>query len=172
RTVLVIGSVEKNEADMSYLLDGSGVELVVIPSLGRELRPVADLRTAWQLYRVMRRLRPDVVHTHKAKAGALGRVVALLAGVPVRVHTFHGHVFRGYFSPEKTQVFLGIERALARVTTRLIALSDKLVDELADEYRIAPRDKFEVVPLGLPLERFVDLPRRPGALHAQLGLNS
>ncbi len=141
RTVLVIGSVEPGEADMGDLLDGADCEIVRIPSLGRELRPARDIATARALYDVIRRVRPEVVHTHKAKAGALGRTVALLARVPVRVHTFHGHVFRGYFSPGKTQMFLGIERALARSSTKLIALSDKLVDELAGEYRIAPRDQ-------------------------------
>ena len=172
RTVLVIGSVEPGEADMGDLLRDAHCEIVTIPSLGRELRPTRDLTTARALYDVVRRVKPDVVHTHKAKAGALGRVVATMARVPVRVHTFHGHVFRGYFSPRKTQMFLHIERALARVSTKLIALSDALVDELADEFRVAPRDKFEVVPLGLPLERFASLPRRPGLLHAQLGLPS
>ena len=170
RTVLVIGAVEPGEADMGDLLRDADCEIVTIPSLGRELRPGRDFSTARALYDVVRRVKPDVVHTHKAKAGALGRTVATLARVPVRVHTFHGHVFRGYFSPNKTRVFLNIERALARISTKLIALSSALADELADEFHIAPREKFEVVPLGLPLERFVSLPRRPGALQAQLGL--
>jgi glycosyltransferase involved in cell wall biosynthesis len=170
RTVLVVGSVEPGEADMGDLLDGADCEIVSIPSLGRELRPGRDLATAKALFDVVRRVKPDVVHTHKAKAGALGRSAALLARVPVRVHTFHGHVFRGYFSPPKTQVFLNIERVLALTTTRLLAPSARLVDELVDEFRIAPRGKFEVVPLGLPLERFSSLPRRRGALHAALGV--
>jgi glycosyltransferase involved in cell wall biosynthesis len=170
RTVLVIGSVEPGEADMGDLLEGADCEIVSIPSLGRELRPARDLATARALYDVVRRVRPDVVHTHKAKAGALGRAAALLARVPVRVHTFHGHVFRGYFSPLKTSVFLNIERALARTTTRLLAPSLRLVDELVDEFHVAPRDKFEVVPLGLPLERFSSLPRKPGVLYSALSL--
>ncbi len=170
RTVLVVGSVEPGEADMGDLLRDADCEIVTIPSLGRELRPTRDLVTARALYDVVRRVRPDVIHTHKAKAGAIGRTVATLARVPVRVHTFHGHVFRGYFSPGKTQVFLNIERALARVSTKLIALSHGLVDELADEFRIAPRAHFEVVPLGLPLDRFSSLPRHTGALRAALGV--
>ncbi len=169
RTVLVHGHVEAEEADMGYLLD-ERVDRVVIPSLGRELRPLADLVTLWRLYRVIRRERPDVVHTHKAKAGALGRVAALLAGVPLRVHTFHGHVFRGYFGPAKTRVFLGIERALARVTTRLVALSDGLVDELAKTYRIADPSRFTVVPLGFDLARFAACEEHRGALRAELGV--
>jgi len=170
RTVLVIGSVEPEEADMGYLLDGTDVERIVIPSLGRELRPLRDLSTAWKLYRVMRRVRPDIVHTHKAKAGAIGRIVALASGVRVRVHTFHGHVFHGYFSPRKTKLFLGIERALARVTTRLVALSDGLVDELSARYRIASPARFSVVPLGFDLERFAASDRHRGRLRAELGV--
>ena len=96
---------------MGDLLAGADCEVVTIPSLGRELRAGRDIATGRALWDVMRRVRPDVVHTHKAKAGAIGRTVAALARVPVRVHTFHGHVFRGYFSPRKTQVFLNIERA-------------------------------------------------------------
>jgi glycosyltransferase involved in cell wall biosynthesis len=169
RTVLVIGSVEPNEADMGYLLDGSGVEVVTIPSLGRELRPMADLSTARELYQLLRKIRPDVVHTHKAKAGALGRVAAVAARVPVRVHTFHGHVFHGYFSPARTRAFLAIERGLARVTHRLIALSDGLADELSGRYRIAPRDRFTVVPLGLDLAPFAASQQYSGELRRELG---
>jgi glycosyltransferase involved in cell wall biosynthesis len=169
RTVLIIGSVEPNEADMGYLLEGSGVECIVIPSLGRELRPLRDLRTAWELYRTVRRLDPDVVHTHKAKAGALGRLVALLARVPVRVHTFHGHVFHGYFGPAKTQIFLGIERILARFTSRLVALSGGLADELAGRYHIAERDHFSIVPLGLDLAPFAASQQYSGTLRRMIG---
>jgi glycosyltransferase involved in cell wall biosynthesis len=169
RTVLVHGHVEAEEADMGYLLD-ERVERVVIPSLGRELRPLADLVTLWRLYRVIRRERPDVVHTHKAKAGALGRVAALLAGVPLRVHTFHGHVFRGYFGPAKTRFFVGVERGLARLTTRLVALSDGLVDELADRYRIAAASRFTVIPLGFDLAPFAAAEQHRGELRRRLGV--
>jgi glycosyltransferase involved in cell wall biosynthesis len=170
RTVLVIGSVEPQEADMGYLLDRYGVEHVLIPSLGRELRPLRDLLTTWHLLRVIVRERPQIVHTHKAKAGALGRVAALVAGVPVRVHTFHGHVFKGYFGPRKTSLFIAIERALAKITTRLVALSDGLVDELASEYRIAVRERFRVVPLGFDLAPFADAKSRRGGLRRELGM--
>jgi glycosyltransferase involved in cell wall biosynthesis len=170
RTVLVTGSIEPGEADMSYLLAEHGVERVLIPSLGRELRPLRDLSTAWKLLRVMLRERPDVVHTHKAKAGAIGRVCAVVARVPVRVHTFHGHVFHGYFGRAKTALFLGIERALARVTSRLVAPSPRLVDELAGRYRIAPAERFSVVPLGFDLERFAHAEQHRGALRRRLGV--
>lgn len=171
RTVLVIGSVEPGEADMSYLLESSGIQPVVIPSLGRELRPLRDLYTAWRLFQVMRRERPDIVHTHKAKAGALGRVVAALLGTRVIVHTFHGHVLRGYFGPLKARFFLCLEQVLARFTTRLVALSDGLATELADELKVAPRERFEVVPLGFDLAPFAACERSSGGvLRAKIGV--
>jgi glycosyltransferase involved in cell wall biosynthesis len=104
--------------------------------------------------RLFRAARPLVVHTHTAKAGTVGRIAAAIAGVPVRVHTFHGHVFRGYFSGWKSRLFIGIERALARITTRVIAISPRQADELVDEFRICPRNKVRVIPLGLELDRF------------------
>ncbi len=170
RTVLVYGQVEPGEADMGYLLDGLDVERVVIPSLGRELRPLRDLATAWRLWRVVRRERPALVHTHKAKAGAIGRIVAVAAGVPVRVHTFHGHVFAGYFGRRKTRAFIAIERALARLSTRLVALSRGLVDELAGRYRIADAARFAIVPLGLDLQPFAAASALRGRLRAELGV--
>jgi len=173
RTVLMIGSVEPGEADMGYLLDDLDVEVIKIPSLGRELRPAADLRTGWEVLSAMRRIRPDVVHTHKSKAGAIGRLAAVAARVPVRVHTYHGHVFSGYFGPRKTAAFLAIERSLARVTSKLIALSDGLVDELSGTYRIAPRDKFQVVPLGLDLQKFAAARvESDGGLRRELGISA
>jgi glycosyltransferase involved in cell wall biosynthesis len=171
QTVLVTGEIEPGEADMSYLLDELGVERVLIPSLGRELRPLRDLVTAYRLWRVVRREQPDVVHTHKAKAGAIGRLVALAARVPVRVHTYHGHVFHGYFGPWKTRVFLAIERALAKVTTRLLTPSQKLVDELSATYRIAGAEKFDVVPLGFDLAPFATCEQHRGQLRQRLGLD-
>lgn len=170
QTVLVTGEIEPGEADMSYLLDEHGVERILIPSLGRELRPLRDLVTAYRLWRVMRRVRPDVVHTHKAKAGAIGRLVALAAGVPVRVHTYHGHVFHGYFGPAKTRFFVAVERALARVTTRLVAPASRLVDELSGRFHIAPADRFSVVPLGFDLEPFAAVEQHRGELRARLGV--
>jgi glycosyltransferase involved in cell wall biosynthesis len=172
RTVLVIGSIEASEGDMAYLLEEAGVEQVVsIPTLGREMRPLRDLKTTWQLLRVMLRERPQVVHTHKAKAGAIGRAAAIVCRVPVRVHTFHGHVLRGYFGPAKTRFYQALERLLARGTSRLVVPSPRLADELAGEFQVAARDQFEVVPLGFDLEPFARAERHRGELRRELGVS-
>jgi glycosyltransferase involved in cell wall biosynthesis len=171
RTILVVGSIEPEEGDMSYLLDEYGIDQVVsIGPLGRELRPLRDLQAAWQLLQLMHRERPDIVHTHKAKAGAIGRVVALIHGAPVLVHTFHGHVLRSYFGPVRSALFTVIERGLARLTSRLITPSGRLADELAAVYHVHRRDRFQVVPLGFDLERFDHCEQHRGQLRRELAL--
>ncbi len=165
-TTLVCGHIGPGEGDMAYLAAERGIQPVYIAELGRELSLLRDLLTLLKLWRLMRRLRPDVVHTHTAKAGFVGRAAAWLARVPVRVHTYHGHVFHGYFSPAKTRLFLWLERLTARLTDRLITISPALKDELAHTYRIAPESKFAVVPLGLELAPYADLPRHSGSFRA------
>lgn len=157
-TVLAIGSPGPHEGDATALADEHGVDVVRIPGLGREVRLLGDLRALWSLWRLCRRLRPDVVHTHTAKAGTLGRLAAWLAGVPVRVHTFHGHVFHGYFSRWRTAVYIAIERLLARITTRIIAISPRQAYELRGYLRVGA-EKITVIPLGFDLRRLVTTDR-------------
>ncbi len=160
RSRLIAGSVSDSEGDMEYYARERGVEVTHIPGLSREISPLEDLRTLATLTRLFRRERPDIVHTHTAKAGTLGRLAALLAGVPVRIHTYHGHVLGGdYFGPRKTRLFLEIERQLARFTSRLVVLTERQAGEMADGLGVAPRAKFAVVPLGLELERFTEVDR-------------
>jgi|SRR6266568_825206 len=153
-TLLAVGSTGSHEADMSPLAQQHGVPLTRISGLGREVRLLGDLRAFWSLWRLCRRLRPEIIHTHTAKAGTLGRLAAWLAGVPIRVHTFHGHVFRGYFGRLRTAVYIVIERLLARMTTRIIAISDRQANELRHYLKVS-RDKIAVIPLGFDLHRFV-----------------
>jgi len=152
-TTLVAGDVARGEASMSFVAEQAGVAVVTLPGLSRELSPVRDALAAFRLARLIRKLRPDVVHTHTAKAGAVGRAAALLAGTrrPVVVHTFHGHVLRGYFGAGGTLVFRAIETLLARASDRLIAVSPEVRDELV-ALHVAPREKFSVVRLGIELE--------------------
>jgi glycosyltransferase involved in cell wall biosynthesis len=153
-TTLVAGDVARGEESMAFVADRAGVEIVRLPGLSRELSPVRDAIAAWRVARIIRRVRPDIVHTHTAKAGAVGRVAALFAGTgrrPVVVHTFHGHVLRGYFGQAGTQLFRAIETLLAHFTDRLIAVSPEVRDELV-ALHVAPRRKFSVVRLGIELE--------------------
>ncbi len=167
--VLVTGVVGDAEGDMTFYAQEKKVEPLVIPVLGRDISWRHDLTALWKLVQLFRRMRPDIVHTHTAKAGLLGRLAAFAAGVPIRVHTFHGHVLQGYFGPAKTTLFILIERWLARITHRIIAISPSQRDELSQAYRIAGPKKFQVIPLGFDLEPFVG--HEPGgAVRKELGI--
>jgi len=161
-STLVCGNIDADEGDMSYYAEAHGVQPLTLPELGRSLHPLHDLVTIWTLYRLIRRLKPDVVHTHTAKAGFVGRIAAWLAGVPVIVHTFHGHVFRGYFSPTMTRVFLMLERMTARMSDTVITLTEGLRRELADEYHVTRASHITVLPLGLDLAPFAASARKSG----------
>jgi glycosyltransferase involved in cell wall biosynthesis len=139
-----------------------------LAGLGREIRPISDVAALAALVREVRAFRPHVVHTHTAKAGLLGRLAARLAGVPVVVHTFHGHVLHGYFGPVKNAVFRSLERALARSTDRIVAVSEAVRDDLV-RYAVAPAARIHVVPLGLDLAPLAGaLPK--GALRGAAGV--
>jgi glycosyltransferase involved in cell wall biosynthesis len=140
---------------MEYLAQNLGVPYLRLPELGRELSLPRDLAATRSLRRVLRKQAPDVLHTHTAKAGAVGRLAALLCGrrrPRAVVHTYHGHVLSGYFSPRRERIFRLAERALAYVTDMLIAVSNEVRDDLV-ELRVAPREKFVVIPYGFdPVE--------------------
>ncbi len=174
RTRLIAGSVGADEGDMEYYAHDRGVTVIHIPELTRSLKPLRDVLALWGLYHLFRTERPAIVHTHTAKAGTLGRLAAILAGVPVRIHTFHGHVLGGsYFSPTLNRLFTGIERQLARGTQRLVVLTHGQAREMAEELAIAPTDRFTVIPLGLDLGPFrgVDSAGQRGDACAGLGLD-
>jgi glycosyltransferase involved in cell wall biosynthesis len=169
RALLLTGEVSPGEGSLESLACERGLRPIKIETLSREVSSGADLRSLWRLIRLFRRERPTIVHTHTAKAGALGRLAALLTGVPVRVHTFHGHVFDGYFSPGWTRIFIAIERFLGRYTDCIIAVSQSQRAELTGTYRIAPPDKIVTIPLGFDLEPFLRVNGRKGSLRAAVG---
>jgi glycosyltransferase involved in cell wall biosynthesis len=171
-TTLITGMVGEHEGDFAEAARARGLTPVVIPELGRAIRPAQDFASLCKLVRLFRRLTPDIVHTHTAKAGALGRLAARVAGVPLTVHTFHGHVLDGYFSPPVTRAFLAIERWLARGTDRLVTVSPRLRAQLL-AMGIGRPDQVEVIPLGLDLGRFRSARSASApALRAGLGLAS
>ena len=167
--MLVTGVEEGSEGNYLVLRRKSIERLVVLENLGREVRGDRDLVVLAQLIRLIRRFRPHIVDTHTAKAGALGRLAALLTGVPVIVHTYHGHVFHGYFSPARTRAYLAIDRWLARRTTCLVTVSARVREELL-RLGIGTPDRFVVVPLGLELDRLVGCEGLRGELRAELEL--
>ena len=156
-TTLVAGSLARGEDSMAFVAEAHGVEVVKIDELHREISPLRDLVAVFRLARLIRAERPQILHTHTAKAGAIGRLAALVAGPdgpPIVVHTFHGHVLHGYFDPFRTRVFRLLERFLARSSTALIAVSPQVRDDLVS-LGVAPAEKFTVVRLGIELDERV-----------------
>jgi len=167
-TTLAAGSLARGEDSMAFVADELGVEIVRIDELGREISPLRDLVATIRLARLIRRERPQILHTHTAKAGTVGRVAALLAGSrrpPIVVHTFHGHVLRGYFGPVRSLFFRVLERRLASITTALVAVSPQVRDDLV-ALRVAPRERFVVIRLGIELEQRV-APEQDGRLESR-----
>ena len=156
-TTLVAGSLARGEDSMAFVADARNVDIVRIDELGREISPLRDLMATIKLARLIRRDRPDILHTHTAKAGTVGRAAALLAGrkaPPIVVHTFHGHVLRGYFGPLSSWFFRLLERWLAKSTTALIAVSPQVRDDLV-ALGVAPPARVVVIRLGIELRERV-----------------
>ncbi|HKN84374.1 MAG TPA: glycosyltransferase, partial [Pyrinomonadaceae bacterium] len=149
------------------------------PEMSREISP-RDLITAWKLYRLMRRERPRLVHTHTAKAGGVGRAAGFmyrwltpsaLGGRPRQcrfVHTYHGHVFHSYYGPLKTKLFLVIEKMLARMTDRIIVISEQQRREISEDFRLGRREQFAVIPLGIDLNVYEHWQTRGTKLRAEI----
>jgi len=157
-TLLVHGTPGIAESSLEDLAHDRGVRTIHIPELGRRIHPLDDLKAFVRLFRLVRTWQPDIVHTHTAKAGAIGRLAAFLYNLGRHrskrcaiVHTFHGHVFSGYFGAMGSLAVRLIEKALSTITDRIIAISDRQRDDLVLRFNIAPANRVRVVPLGLEL---------------------
>ncbi len=153
-TILVGGQKEEAEASSEYILKDLNIDYKIIPEIRREIQLKRDFQAFRKLVAIIREEKPDIVHTHASKAGILGRAAAIYCRVPHIYHTFHGHVFHSYFGKAKTQLFICIERFLAKKSTAIIAISEKQKHELGDIYKICKPEKIKVVPLGFDLARF------------------
>lgn len=153
-TKLVGGLPEEGESDSLYILEKYGVEPVLIPELKRKPSVKNDREAYKKIKEIIKEFNPDIVHTHASKAGALGRRAAASCGVPIIVHTFHGHVFHSYFGKTKTSLFKQIEKRLAKKSTGIIAISDLQKKELVEEHSICKSQKVEVINLGFDLQPF------------------
>jgi glycosyltransferase involved in cell wall biosynthesis len=155
KTLLLTGSLPLGEASLEDLAAARSVGFVRIASMSRRISVGKDVLSLVKLVRVLRRQRTTVIHTHTAKAGFVGRLAAMILRVPVRVHTFHGHVFHGYFSRPVTWALLLIERFLARHTDCIVAISESQRRDLSEVYRVAPAARIRVIPLGVDLNPFL-----------------
>lgn len=155
-TMLIGGIHEDQEESSEFILNSLGIHATVLPEIRRSINGISDIQAYIKIKKIIKDFKPHIVHTHASKAGMLGRKAAFDMNVPIVVHTFHGHVFHSYFNTLKTKTFIHIERQLAQKTDRIIAISPSQKEELSKIYRIAEEEKFEVIPLGIDLTRFVE----------------
>ena len=160
-TLLIHGVADPSEGDMRSILATPQLQRVCVEDLQRSIRPYRDLRALTRIYRLLSDFKPDIVHTHMAKAGTLGRLAALAYNrtgghrKPTRIiHTYHGHVFDGYFRPGVSSAFIAIERQLARGSDAIVAISPRIKDEIVARYQVGTREQVRVVPLGFDLGPF------------------
>jgi glycosyltransferase involved in cell wall biosynthesis len=182
QSLLVAGTVPAGEDDMGYFATEQGVTPIFVPEMSREIS-LQDALTIWKLYRLFLRERPDIVHTHTAKAGTVGRIAGLfyrwltplaLVGRPRTcrfVHTYHGHIFHSYYGPLKTRAFLLIEKTLARlITDRIVVLSEQQRQEINEKFGVGRAGQFSVIPLGVDLGVFADWKERGRKFRDEFGL--
>ena len=153
-TLLIGGQHDESEKSSMHILDNLGLKPIIIPEMQRSLNPYKDHIAFKKIQNIIKEFKPDIVHTHAAKAGALGRRAAYKMGVKQVYHTFHGHVFHSYFGSFKTRIFKEIEKNLAKKSTKIIAISEIQKRELSKIHKICPEKKIEVIPLGFDLEKF------------------
>lgn len=153
-TKLVGGLSDESEENSYFMLNNLGIRPEIIPDMRRSLNPISDIQSYRQLKNIIRDFNPQIVHTHASKAGALGRLAAHHLGVPVVIHTYHGHVFDAYFKGFESAFYKKLERMLAGYSDQIIALSQSQRDDLVDKYKICNADKVTILPIGLDLDRF------------------
>lgn len=183
QTTLVAGTVPQGEGDMGYFAEQLGVVPHFIPEMSREVS-MKDAATIWKLYRLFLREKPDLIHTHTAKAGTVGRVAGFvyrwltpgsLLGRPRKcrfVHTYHGHIFHSYYGKLKTRIFIAIERILAwAVTDRLVVVSEQQGREICTKFGVGKPGQIRVIPLGLDLEVFNSSADRRKKFRHEIGVD-
>jgi glycosyltransferase involved in cell wall biosynthesis len=174
--MLIAGKISPKEGNMDYLFNDLNKKPVIIPELQREISLRTDMKAFKQIFNILLKEKPDIVHTHTAKAGSSARLAVivynLINGKKIRtVHTFHGHVFEGYFSRAKSVFFMCIERLLARFTDVIIAISSTQKRDLAKKFHIAPAKKIDKIELGFDLKPFFKSRELKGKLRQYYGID-
>jgi glycosyltransferase involved in cell wall biosynthesis len=147
--LIVYGEKEKDEMEYTSLLNSKGISFRKISSLKRSVNPFYDISAFFTLLKLIRKFKPDILHTHGAKPGVIGRLAAWFAGVPVIIHTFHGHLFHSYYNRSVSYIIVWMEKLLARISTRVVVLGDEQKTEITEVYKIIPKEKINVIPLGV-----------------------
>jgi glycosyltransferase involved in cell wall biosynthesis len=155
-TLLIGGLPEEGESDSLHIPGEYGITPTIIEELKRKPNIKSDREAYKKIKEIILEFKPDIVHTHASKAGAIGRRAAYACNVPVIIHTFHGHVFHSYFGQLKTKLFKYIERKLARKSTAIVAISEIQKKELSEIHHICSAEKIHVIPLGFDLQKFQD----------------
>lgn len=153
-TLLIGGEKDPSEASSDFIVKSLDLHPQIIHGMRRSINPLNDYRAYREIRKIIRDFKPDIVHTHASKAGAVGRLAAIHEKVPVIVHTFHGHVFHSYFGKFKTSIFKFIERYLAERSSAIVAISEEHKQELTAIHKICNADKTHVIPLGFDLNKF------------------
>lgn len=156
--LLVAGEPMRDEQSAEFLLEQyKGFTVKQIKSLRRTILPIQDIKSYYHIKKIIREFKPDIIHTHGAKPGVVGRLAGWRMKVPVIIHTFHGHVFHSYFSSFISQRIVWIERMLAKISTAVIAINQTLNNELVNKYKIAVPEKVKLIRLGVETEKFTDI---------------
>jgi len=154
---LMSGPVENPQQDRRKQIEECGINYIFIPELARDINPINDLKTLFKIYKFSVKEKFDIVHTHTSKAGLLGRLAAKIAGIPIILHTPHGHVFFGYFGPLKTKIFIFFEKLASRITDKIVSLTNREKEDYL-AYKIANEDKLVVIYSGVELNKYKELP--------------
>jgi glycosyltransferase involved in cell wall biosynthesis len=172
-TMLLVGKKDPLEKDAGYIAEQLGITPIQITEMRRSIQPVNDIRAYFRIKKIIKEFKPDIVHTHASKSGAIGRLAASSCGVRLIVHTFHGHVFHSYFSRTISNLIVSFERYLAKKTDVIIAISEVQRQELAEIYKIAPSRKICVIPLGFNLEKYnIDQERKRVVFRSKYGFEN
>ena len=174
QSVLLAGTVPTGEEDMNWFAEENGVSPIFIEEMSRELSP-KDIVSLWKVYHAIKKAKPDIIHTHTAKAGTIGRIAGFFYRLFNRknvkiIHTFHGHIFHSYYGNLKTKIFLVIEKTLARFATdKIIVISRRQFEEIHQEFGIGKKEQFQIIPLGIDLENFAEADVKRNILREEIG---
>lgn len=168
-SILITGRTREPQEDFRHYTNRTGVPIITIEPLHREMEPLNDAKALLSLYRIIKKEKPDIVHTNSSKAGIIGRAAAWLNRIPVIIHSPHGHIFYGYYGRAKTKLFILLERLAAKITDKVITLT-RLGRKDHIALKIAPPDKFIPIYCGIEVDKYSHPAKSPEEIRAELNI--